>query len=66
MSTKDIAYGILDSLSEEKLEAFITLFADESTIAKFESEAIAKSPNPKLFDSFEDFMKEMDQKDGEI
>ena len=60
MSTREIAYGILDSLSEEKLEAFITLFANEETIARMESEAIAKAPNPKLYDSFQDYMKEQE------
>lgn len=61
MSTKEMAYIIFNQMSEEQLKAFITLFADENTKARIESEMIANDPNPKLYDSFRDFMNEMEQ-----
>ena len=64
MSTREIAYSILDSLSEEKLEAFITLFADEETVARFESEMIKRSEHPKLYHSFAEYMAETEQENA--
>lgn len=65
MSTMDYAVKILNSLSEEKLKAFITLFADENTVARMESNALAGDENPKLYNSFREFMDEAEQEDGE-
>ena len=64
MSTRELAYTILDALSEEKLEAFITLFGDENAIARAESDMIAADPNPKLYNSFKEFMAEMEDEDA--
>lgn len=59
MSTMDYAVKILNSLSEEKLKAFITLFADENTVARMESNAFANDENPKLYNNFREFMDDI-------
>ena len=64
MSTIEIADTILHSLSDEKLQAFITLFADENTIARMETEAILNDPNPKLYHSFREYIEEMEKEDA--
>ena len=33
MSLREMAYNVIDSLSEEKLRAFLTLFADDDILA---------------------------------
>lgn len=40
---------------------FITLFADENTIARMESDMLANDPNAKHYNSFKEFMDEMEQ-----
>ncbi len=60
MSTKDYAVSVLASLSEEKMREFITLFADENTISRMESDIIADDPNAKKYSDFKEFMKEME------
>ena len=64
MSTKEYAIDILNSLSEEKLKAFITLFADENTLARIESDMLANDPNAKRYSSFKEFMKDMEKEDA--
>ena len=64
MSTVEkYAVDVLHTLSEEKLHAFITLFADENTIARMESELIASDPDRKHYDSFADIMEEIEGED---
>ena len=66
MSTREYAMSILNTLSDEKIAAFITLFSDDNTRARIEAEEIASSSEPKLYDSFREFMEEMEQEDEEI
>lgn len=61
MSTKELAIKLVASLSEEKLQAFLTLFADENMLARLESDMLADSPNAKRYSSFQEFMDEMEQ-----
>lgn len=63
MSTRDYAVSVLASLSEEKMLEFITLFADENTLARMESDMLANDPNAKRYSSFEEFMEEMENED---
>lgn len=63
MSTRDYAVSVLASLSEEKMKEFITLFADENTLARMESDMLAKDPNAKRYNNFKEFMQEMEQAD---
>ncbi|MEE5991766.1 MAG: hypothetical protein V3G42_00850 [Oscillospiraceae bacterium] len=60
MSTREIAYSILDTLSDEKLQAFITLFADENQIARMETELMANDPNAPRFNSVEELFEELE------
>ncbi len=59
MSTKEYAVSVLASLSEEKMREFITLFADDNTIARMESEMLAEDKNAKKYSDFAEFMQEM-------
>ncbi len=68
MSTREYAIDIINSLSDEQLNAFInlvTVFADRSTVAKIESRALASDPNPKTYGSFREFMDEMELEENE-
>ena len=65
MSTRDYAVSVLASLSEEKMREFITLFADDDTLARMESDMLANDPNAKKYSCFREFMDEMEQ-EGEI
>lgn len=60
MSTRELAYHVVDSLSEEKLQAFITLFADENEIARMETELMANDSNALKFNSVEELFEELD------
>lgn len=58
MSTKDVAHSVIESLSEEKLRAFITLFADENVLARMESHTLISDPNARRYQSFDEFLRE--------
>lgn len=64
MSTRDYAIDVINSLSEEKLKAFLTLFADEDTLTRMESDMLANDPNARRYASFKEFMEEMDKEDA--
>lgn len=64
MSTRDYAVSVLASLSEEKMMEFITLFADENTLARMESDMLANDPDARRYSSFQEFMKEMENEDA--
>ena len=63
---KNYAVSVLASLSEQKMKEFITLFADENTLARMESDMLAYDPDAKTYDSFEEFMEEMEQENGQV
>ena len=42
------------------MKEFITLFADEDTLTRMESDMLAESPNTKKYSSFKEFMDEME------
>jgi len=60
MSTREIAYHILDSFTEEKLKAFIMMFADENQIARMETELMANDPNAPRFNNVEELFEELE------
>ncbi|MDE5738322.1 MAG: hypothetical protein K2H93_08150 [Oscillospiraceae bacterium] len=64
MNTRDYAVSVLASLSEQKMLEFITLFADENTLARMESDMLANDPNAKKYSSFKEFMDEMEQEEN--
>ncbi len=57
MSTREIAMDILSALSEEQLEAFVTLFGNENLKAIAESNRIANDDTRPRYDSFEEIEK---------
>ncbi len=59
MSNREIADSILDTLTDEQINAFITLFANESVQAMIEADRIANDPNRRHFDSFSEIEKEI-------
>ena len=58
---RDYAASVLASLSEKRILEFLRLFADENTLARMESDMLANNPNAKSYDSFDEFMKEMER-----
>lgn len=66
MSTREIAYGIIDSMNEDQLEAFLNLFSDykkpnEQTAAALkECDDIIKNPqNYKGYGTAEDMIRDI-------
>ena len=59
MSNREIALSIIKTLSDEQIEAFITLFASENAQAIVEAEKIANDPNRKHYNSFNEIKKEI-------
>ncbi len=60
MSTRELAYNVIDHLSEEKIKAFLTLFADDNILARAETEAMAADTNRKRYNSFDEILAEID------
>ncbi|MBO5561983.1 MAG: hypothetical protein J6A07_10050 [Firmicutes bacterium] len=63
MSIKEYAIDVINSLPDEKIVAFLTLVADENTLARMESEIIKNDPNRKLYNSFEEVLKTIENED---
>ncbi|MGN0608026.1 MAG: hypothetical protein ACI4J6_02395 [Oscillospiraceae bacterium] len=59
MSTKEMAYNVIDHLSEEKIKAFLTLFADDNTLARMETETMADDKSRKHYNSFDEILEEL-------
>lgn len=59
MSNKEIAIDIINTLTEDQLTAFITLFAPENIQAKIETEQIANDKSRKHYSSFSEIAKEI-------
>jgi hypothetical protein len=63
MSTKELAINVINNLPEEKLRAFLVLFADDNTLARMESDLITTDPERKKYNSFSEIMAEIDNED---
>lgn len=67
MSTREMAYDIINGMDEEQLESFIILFSkmfeeipNDTTIAAMkESEELLKDTDALKFDSVDDLFKEL-------
>lgn len=59
MSTREIAIGIVNALSEEQLQAFVTLFGSENMRAIVEANEIAEDNSRPRYNSFEEIEKEI-------
>lgn len=68
MSTREIAYQIIDNMSDEQLEGFIHFFNsmfyevpnDETLEAIKEADRMLNNPNTKKFNSVEELFEELD------
>ena len=56
MSNREVAATIFNGFTDEQINAFIMLFADDNTKARMETEAILADPDSKRFGSFEEVM----------
>ena len=68
MSTREYAIDLINSLSDEQVDAFINfinVLADRSIIARMESRAAALDPTPQTYSIFKEFMDEMENEDNE-
>ena len=66
MSTREIAYNLIDMLSEEQLKTFIDFirsFTDipnkETEQAMLEADRIAHDPNVKAYDDIDEMFREI-------
>ena len=57
MSTREMAIDIVNALSEEQLQAFVTLFGSENIQAIMEANKIADDDSRPRYNSFEDVEK---------
>lgn len=60
MSLREYAAEIIKTMPEEKLKAFLLLFADENVLARAESEVMANDPDSLRFSDVEDLFRELD------
>ncbi len=66
MSTREIAYNIIDCMSEEQLSAFVALFGnaadvpnEETLEAMREADRIAHDPNVKGYTDIDELMRDL-------
>ena len=66
MSTREIAYNIIDCMSEEQLSAFVALFGNAADIpneetleAMREADGIAHDPNVKGYTDIDELMRDL-------
>lgn len=59
MSNRDIALGVVREMSDEKINAFLSLFVDEDMIARIEAENIQNDPSSPTFDTVDDLMRDL-------
>ena len=51
MSNRDIALGVVREMTDEQIDAFLSLFVNEDLIARLEAESIANDPESPTFDT---------------
>lgn len=59
MSSRDIALGVVRRMSDEQINAFLSLFADENLLARIEAENIANDSESPSFDNVDDLVEEL-------
>ncbi len=65
LSTRDYAECVLNTLNDEQLIDFLRLFADDATLARFESDKIANGMQQKRYSSFSEILAEIDAEDDD-
>ena len=64
-STKEYAANVFNSLTENQILDFMRLFADDNTLAKFESDLIASGFETKRYNSFKEILQELDEEEDD-
>lgn len=65
MSTRDYAVNVFNSLNESQLLDFLRFFADDSTLARIESDLIASGAERKHYNSFKEILKEVEEDESD-
>ncbi len=65
MSVKDYAATVFDTLTEEQMIDFVQTYADDSTLARLESDMVAKGVPRKRYSSFSEILAELDAEDDD-
>lgn len=68
MSTRELAYEIIDSMNKEQLERFVAFFStmfyevpnEETMAAMEEADKMLQDPNARKFHSVEELFEELD------
>ena len=60
MSIREYAAEVIATMPEEKLKAFLMLFADENLLARMETEMMANDPDAPRFSSVDALFEELD------
>ena len=58
MSIRDYAADIVRNLPDDKLDAFLVLFADENELARIETDILCNDPSAKRFKSVDELFEE--------
>ncbi|MCM1335992.1 MAG: hypothetical protein NC084_11315 [Bacteroides sp.] len=62
MSTRDYANAVFNSLTDNELMDFLTIFADDTTLALAESEFIGRNPDRgKRYRNFKELLAEVEE-----
>ncbi len=59
MSNRDIALGVVREMTDEQIDAFLSLFVNEDLIARLEAESIANDPESPTFDTVDELMRDL-------
>ena len=59
MSNRDIALYVVRKMSDEQINAFLSLFADKNLLARIEAENIAIDIESPPFDNVDDLVDEL-------
>ena len=59
MSNRDIAINVVKGMSDEQINAFISLFVDEDMLARMEAKSILNDPESPSFDNVDDLVEEL-------
>lgn len=66
MSVQDLAICVLKQLPEEKIRAFLTLFADENVLVRAECDLMLEHPDKcRKYDTVQEMMEEFYKDDDE-
>ena len=60
MSIREYAAEVISTMPEEKLKAFLMLFADENVLVRLETEMMANDPDAPRFSSVDALFEELD------